>query len=158
MITLKTQLTERLTTAMKTQQVNLVSAIRNIKTKLMEVEKKDGKELDDEGVIKALKTLAKQRQDAMDSYKLGGRIDLWNIENFELQVIKGYLPVESYLSEIEILTLIEELKNEFSTKVIEYKSGKKGTVGFFLGALIKKAPGKINPVEVNSLIIQELDK
>lgn len=53
--------------------------------------------------------------------------------------------------------LIDEVLNAYPDKVKEYKQGKKGVLGLFMGELMKKSKGKINPQIANGLIIEKID-
>lgn len=53
--------------------------------------------------------------------------------------------------------LIEEVLNAYPDKIKEYKQGKKGVLGLFMGELMKKSQGKINPQIANKLMIEILD-
>jgi len=57
----------------------------------------------------------------------------------------------------DLALLIEEVLNSYPDKVKEYKQGKKGVLGLFMGDLMKKSKGKINPQVANKLIIEMLD-
>lgn len=55
-----------------------------------------------------------------------------------------------------IKPLIEEVLAEFPQKVQEYKSGKKGLLGMFMGEVMKRSKGKVNPKVANELLRKEL--
>jgi aspartyl-tRNA(Asn)/glutamyl-tRNA(Gln) amidotransferase subunit B len=46
---------------------------------------------------------------------------------------------------------------KFPDKVIEYKKGKKGVIGLFMGEIMKSSKGKIDPQKTNQLLIKELE-
>jgi len=46
---------------------------------------------------------------------------------------------------------------KFPDKVIEYKKGKKGVLGLFMGEIMKTSKGKIDPQKTNQLLIKELE-
>ncbi|MDB5119945.1 MAG: glutamyl-tRNA(Gln) and/or aspartyl-tRNA(Asn) amidotransferase, subunit [Sphingobacteriales bacterium] len=54
--------------------------------------------------------------------------------------------------------LITEVLNKYPDKVKEYHNGKKGVVGLFMGEIMKKSKGKINPQDANKLVLQKLEK
>ncbi len=45
---------------------------------------------------------------------------------------------------------------DFPDKVKEYKSGKKGLIGFFVGQVVKEAGGKADPKLVNEKVSKAL--
>ena len=62
--------------------------------------------LDDSEVIPVIKKQIKQRQDSIEQFSKGGRIDMAEKEKKELEILKTYLPPE--LSTEEIKKIIEE--------------------------------------------------
>lgn len=57
-----------------------------------------------------------------------------------------------------ILPLIEEVLAKYPEKVKEYKSGKKGLIGLFVGEVMKAAQGKADPKKTNKLVTEALEK
>jgi aspartyl-tRNA(Asn)/glutamyl-tRNA(Gln) amidotransferase subunit B len=54
-------------------------------------------------------------------------------------------------------TLIHEILNQYPDKVKEYKNGKKGVLGLFMGEIMKRSRGKIDPHTTNKLIVHHLE-
>ena len=54
--------------------------------------------------------------------------------------------------------MVEELLYEMPEKVKSYKNGKKGLLGMFMGRLMKKNNGKLDPKKVNKLLQESLEK
>ncbi|MGZ3754187.1 MAG: Asp-tRNA(Asn)/Glu-tRNA(Gln) amidotransferase subunit GatB [Mucilaginibacter sp.] len=46
---------------------------------------------------------------------------------------------------------------KFPDKVVEYRKGKKGVIGLFMGEIMKISKGKIDPQKTNQLLIKELE-
>jgi len=57
----------------------------------------------------------------------------------------------------DVQHLIHEAIAKFPDKVVEYKKGKKGVLGLFMGEIMKRSKGKIDPKETNQLLIKELE-
>ncbi|MEM7551544.1 MAG: Asp-tRNA(Asn)/Glu-tRNA(Gln) amidotransferase subunit GatB [Bacteroidota bacterium] len=57
-----------------------------------------------------------------------------------------------------IKPLIDEILNQFPEKVAEYKGGKKGLLGMFMGEVMKKSKGKADPKKTNQLLREALEK
>lgn len=57
-----------------------------------------------------------------------------------------------------ILPIIEEVIKEFPLKVEEYKKGKKGIIGMFMGEVMKRTNGKADPKMANELITKKLQE
>jgi len=56
-----------------------------------------------------------------------------------------------------ILQLIQEVLAQYPDKVAEYKGGKKGVLGLFMGDIMKKSQGKADPKKTNKLLIVALE-
>ncbi len=52
--------------------------------------------------------------------------------------------------------IIDEVLNQMTDKVQEYKKGKKGLLGLFVGEVMKKSKGSADPKVVNQLLMQKL--
>ena len=61
---------------------------------------------------------------------------------------------DSRVTEIE--KLIEEVMKKFPGKVQEYKKGKKGLVGLFVGEVMKLSKGKADPKITNDILLEKL--
>jgi aspartyl-tRNA(Asn)/glutamyl-tRNA(Gln) amidotransferase subunit B len=58
----------------------------------------------------------------------------------------------------ELQAIIEQVLANFTDKVKEYKNGKKGLLGMFVGEVMKKTKGKADPKLVNQLVNETLSK
>ncbi|MEQ8361076.1 MAG: Asp-tRNA(Asn)/Glu-tRNA(Gln) amidotransferase subunit GatB [Cytophagales bacterium] len=52
---------------------------------------------------------------------------------------------------------IDEILSKFPEKVAEYKNGKKGLLGMFMGQLMKETKGKLDPKTANKLLTEKLE-
>lgn len=57
----------------------------------------------------------------------------------------------------EIETIIDEVLAAFPDKVAEYKAGKKGLQGMFMGQVMKKSQGKADPKIANQILSKKLN-
>jgi len=60
--------------------------------------------------------------------------------------------------ESAIIALVESVLQSFPEKVEEYKGGKKGLMGLFVGEVMKRSRGKADPKVTNQLLQRELNK
>lgn len=60
--------------------------------------------------------------------------------------------------ESSLIPIVEAVLAENSSKVAEYKSGKKGLMGMFMGQVMKKSQGKADPKVATKLLTQLLQK
>jgi uncharacterized protein YqeY len=100
-MSLKQQIISDLTTSMKAQDAPRTSTLRMVKAAAMNREIEKGGEMDDEEMMKLLRSLVKQRRDSVEQYEKGGRQDLADKEKSEIDVIEAYLPQAASREEIE---------------------------------------------------------
>ena len=102
---LKSQIQSDMKTAMKAGAKARLGAIRLILAAITQREVDERIELDDSQVLAVLDKMVKQRRDSITQYSAAGRQDLADVEQFELEVIQGYLPAA--LSEAELSALLD---------------------------------------------------
>ena len=107
--------------------------------------KKD--KLDDAEVIVVIKKQIKQRQDSIQQFTSGGRLEAAEKEKKELEILKGYLPEE--LSEDKIKALIEEA-------VISTGASSLKDMGRLMKELTVKIAGQADGKLVSDLVRQRL--
>jgi uncharacterized protein YqeY len=100
------QINADLTQAMKAKEAERLSALRMVKTalKLRETELPGG--VDDGEAVKVLNSLLKQRRDAADQFRTGGREEMALKEENEARIIQTYLPAAA--SEEDIVQAVDE--------------------------------------------------
>jgi uncharacterized protein YqeY len=105
-VTIVDQINADLTAAMKAREAERLSALRMVKTalKLRETELPGG--VDDTEAMKVLNTLLKQRRDAAEQFRAGGREELALKEENEARIIQTYLPAAA--SEEDISGAVDE--------------------------------------------------
>lgn len=57
----------------------------------------------------------------------------------------------------EVETFIQDTLAKYPDKVKEYHRGKKGVLGLFMGEIMKRSKGKIDPHKTNQLLIEKLE-
>ncbi len=100
-MTLKQQIISDLTASMKAQSAARTSTLRMVKAAVMNREIEKGGELDEEELMKLLRSLVKQRQDSVEQYEKGGREDLAGKEKAEIEIIEAYLPQAASREDVE---------------------------------------------------------
>lgn len=100
-MSLKEQITNDLTTAMKAKEADRVSTLRMMRAAVLNLEKSGGGDLTDEQVVKAIQSLMKQRKDSIEQYEKAGRSDLADKERSEAAIIEEYLPKSASAEEVE---------------------------------------------------------
>jgi uncharacterized protein YqeY len=109
-MTIKEQLDTAMKDAMRAKDSLTLNAIRMVKTAVKNKEIELMTQLDDQGVIGVMSTLAKQRKESAVAFREGNRLELAEKEEKELQVILDFLPQQ--LDEAEIKAIIEEVVDE----------------------------------------------
>ena len=139
-MSLKNQILSDTTTALKSQDKDRVSALRNLKAKITEAEKKTGiQDLSDKEVMKVIISSVKQRKDSIDQFEKANRNDLVEKEAIELAILESYLPKKLSLDEVR--AEIDSIVRTFSP--ITEKNLKMVT-GKTIGELNKRYPGQID--------------
>jgi uncharacterized protein len=100
-MSLKQQIVSNLTASMKAQNAARTSTLRMVKAAMMNREIEKGGELDDDEMMKLLRSLVKQRRDSVEQYEKGRRQDLADKERAEIEVIEAYLPQAASQEEME---------------------------------------------------------
>jgi uncharacterized protein YqeY len=94
-------LQKQMTTAMKSRDEARLSALRMIKAALQKHQVDAMKPLDEAAEMQVLKSLVKQRTDAAEMFRQGGRPELAAKEESERVLIESFLPDAASDEEIE---------------------------------------------------------
>lgn len=105
-MTLKEQLTEAMKQAMRAQDKARLGVIRLVLAAIKQQEIDTRQEQDDVAVLAVLDKMVKQRRESIRQYTEAGRLELAEQEQFEINVIQGYLP--QALSDEELAALVAE--------------------------------------------------
>ncbi len=103
----KELLKEDLKVAMKAKDVFKRETIRFLMSALKQVEVDERRELSDDDIYKIIQKSIKQREDAAIQYKNADRVDLYEKEDNEANLLKTYLPKQ--LDEDALKAVITEV-------------------------------------------------
>ncbi len=106
-MTLKRQLQEDTTSAMREGDKHRRDTLRLLLAAVQQEEVDGQAELDDAGVQRVLTKQAKQRRESIADAEKAGRQDLVEAEDAELQVIENYLP--QMMTEDQVRTMAESV-------------------------------------------------
>lgn len=102
-MSLKEQIQQDMKDAMRGGDKRRLGVIRLVLAAIKQREVDERVELDDAGVTAVLDKMAKQRRESIAQYSKAGRDDLVDQENYELEVLKNYLPEQLGAAEIEAM-------------------------------------------------------
>lgn len=142
-MSLKTQLTEDMKTAMRAKDQVSLSTIRLINAAIKQFEVDERTEADDAKVISILTKMVKQRKDSAKIYTEAGRQDLADKENAEIEILNRYLP--QMMSAEEIKTVVE-------AAIAETSASGMADMGKVMGVLKTRLAGKADMGEVNKVL------
>ncbi len=146
---LKTRLGEDFKQALRSGDKLRVSVIRLLTAliKNREVEKRGP--LTDAEVLQAIVASCKQRQEAIEPFRQGGRQDLVDKESAELEILQSYLPKPLTSEELHAMVL-EAIREVQATSPKE--------IGKVMGVLMPRVTGRADGKMVNTLVREALSK
>lgn len=142
-MSLKTQLTEDMKTAMRAKDQVSLSTIRLINAAIKQFEVDERTEADDAKVISILTKMVKQRKDSAKIYTEAGRQDLADKENAEIEILNRYLPQ---------MMSAEEIKTAVEAAIAETGASGMADMGKVMGVLKTRLAGKADMGEVNKVL------
>jgi uncharacterized protein YqeY len=140
---LKTEIQEAVKQAMKARDPLTLSTLRLLLSAVHNEEIRLRRELTDEDIQRTIATLGKQRAEAIELYRQGGREDLAAKEDAELTVLKRFLPQQ--LPEAEIRGLIQTCIDEAGARGIQ-------DLGKVMKLVMPKVAGRSDGKRVNELV------
>jgi uncharacterized protein YqeY len=142
-MSLKEQLFADLKTAMKEKDSVRKDTVQLIRSGILQIEKDNKVELDDEAIIDVISKQLKSRKDSLPDYEKSGRTDLIEKLNQEIDILLGYLPEQ--LSETEIQTIVEEAVKESGASSIK-------DMGKVMSVITPKVKGRADNKIVGSFV------
>ncbi|MGI8988770.1 MAG: GatB/YqeY domain-containing protein [Bryobacteraceae bacterium] len=136
------QVQKDLVAAMKSKDEARLSTLRMMKTALQRHAVDSMKPLDEQTEQQILRRLAKERRDAADMYRVGGRVEMAEKEEAERTMIQTYLPTAA--SEAEIDAAIAEALSETGA-----------TTAKQMGLVMKAANAKLAGKNVDGKLLSE---
>ena len=147
-MSLREKINEQFNIALKSKNKTLVSTLRLILAAIKERDianrTKDKKEeAKDSDIIKVLRRMKKQRQDSVQLYKKGERLELLAVEESEIKIIDTFLPKQ--LSEEETKKICEDAIKSLGASNIK-------DMGKIMGSLKQKYSDSIDFSKVNTIV------
>ncbi|MBR3993377.1 MAG: GatB/YqeY domain-containing protein, partial [Anaerotignum sp.] len=117
--------------------------VQLIRSGILQYEKDNKVELDDEGVLDIISKQLKSRRDSLPDYIKSGREDLIEKLNKEIEILLSYLPEQ--LSEDEIAKIVEEAIAETGAASVK-------EMGKVMGIVNPKVKGRADMKVVGALV------
>lgn len=147
---LKQQINEHLKQAMREGDISKRDALRMLVSMIKNAEiekKKQEKGLDDAEVREVISRAIKQRRDSIEQFKSGGRMDLVDKENKEIETFLLYMPAQ--ITEDEIRKTVKDV-------IIEVKAESVSDIGRVMGRAMQKLKGQADGNIVKRIAQEEL--
>jgi hypothetical protein len=100
-VNLREKLDADMKAAMKSRDSLRLETIRGVRGAIRNKEIEVGEDLDDDGILRVIRSLAKQRADSIEQYTAAGRTELAEKEAAEKAVLESYLPAAPNSDEVE---------------------------------------------------------
>ena len=135
--------------SIKNKDVLRTSTLRMLTASIQNllIEKK-AKELEDGDTLKIIARQIKQRQDSIESFKKGNRMDLAEKEAKEMEILKTYMPEE--IDEVEIKNIIQRI-------ISQTGASSKSDFGNVMKAVMQETKGRADGKLVSSMVQQLLN-
>ena len=141
------QLTEDMKLALKAGEKDRLSTIRLLRGYIKNEAIDKQKELSEEEELAVLASAAKKRKESIEAYRTGGRADLVEKEQRELEVIQSYLPQP--LSRDEIKKIVNEAIASIGATTIK-------DLGKVMPMVMKQVQGRADGKEINEIVRSKL--
>ena len=148
-MSLKETLLQDLKTAMKDKDTIRKNTIQLVRAGVLQIEKDNHVELEDDGVLDVIAKELKKRRDSLPEFEKSGRTDLIDNLNKEIEVLLGYLPEQ--LTEDEIQKIVEETIAETGASTMK-------DMGKVMGAVSSKVKGRADNRVVSGYVKKLLSK
>lgn len=139
-----------LKSAMRAQDAATLSVLRMLKAAMKNaaIEKAGPSgELDDADATAVIRKQVKQRQDSIDSFEKGGRVELAEKEKAEIAVLNGYLPQPMS---------VEELRKMVTETIAESGATTRAQMGAVMKALQEKTAGRADGRTLSAEVQRQL--
>ncbi|MBN8665255.1 MAG: GatB/YqeY domain-containing protein [Chitinophagales bacterium] len=150
-MSLEAKVMEGMKDAMKTKNEALLRALRAIKAEIIKAKTEPGANgaVSEEGELKLLQRMAKQRKDSLEVFTTQGRADLAQKEQEELDIIEQFLPKQLGADELKVI--LEKI-------IAELGAAGPQDMGKVMGVATKQLAGQADGKVVSALVKELLAK
>ena len=146
-MSLKEKINEDMKSAMRSKDVALLGTIRLILAAIKQKEVDERILVDDSSIISIIEKMLKQRNDSIEAFKKANRTDLVDKEEFEVSVLKNYMPEQMNAEEVE--KIIQEVIKKIGASSMK-------EMGPVMAQAKEILSGKANMAEVSKIIKAKL--
>lgn len=143
----KSEIEEKLKKAIKDKDREKTSVLRLLLTAIKNKEVEKRRPLSDEEYFSVIRSLIRQHEESIESFRKGGRQDLVDLEQKELEVLKELLPPP--LSETELNLAVEEAISELNAR-------DRRDMGRVIKLILEKFSGRVDGKRVSELVQKRL--
>lgn len=148
-MSLKQQISEDVKVAMRARESSRLATLRLLTAAIKQKEVDERIELDDSQVLAAIEKMIKQRKDSISQFEKGGRPDLVEIEQAELEILNVYMPTA--LSETEVQAAVV-------TAIADAGAAGPQDMGKVMGLLKQRLAGRADMTAVSGQVKAALVK
>ena len=141
-MSIKETLAQDLKLSMKEKDMVRKNTVQSIRAAILQVEKDNLVELDDDGIIEVIAKELKKRKDVLPDYEKSGREELITQLNREIEIVMGYLP--SQLSEDELDEIVKAAVESTGASTMK-------DMGKIMAEVMPKIKGRADGKLVNAL-------
>lgn len=142
-MSLKEILANDLKVAMKEKDVIKKNTVQMVRSAILQFEKDNLTELDENGVLEIIAKELKKRKDVLPEYEKSGRDDLINDIKREIEVLLAYLPEQ--LTEEELEVIIKDAINETGAESVK-------DIGKIMQNVMPKTKGRADGKMINAIV------
>ena len=146
-MSLKETINEDMKNAMRSKDTALLGTIRLLQAAIKQKEVDERIDLDDSTIIPIIEKMLKQRNDSIDAFKKAERADLVLKEEFEVSVLKDYMPEQMNLSDVQ--SAIDDVIKEVGASSMK-------DMGPVMAKVKEKLAGKADMAAVSKIIKAKL--
>jgi|TARA_B110000208_G_C11797990_1_gene440506 uncharacterized protein YqeY len=146
-MSLKETINEDMKNAMRSKDTALLGTIRLLQAAIKQKEVDERIDLDDSTIIPIIEKMLKQRNDSIDAFKKAERADLVLKEEFEVSVLKGYMPEQMNLSDVQ--SVIDDVIKEVGANSMK-------DMGPVMAKVKERLAGKADMAAVSKIIKAKL--
>ena len=134
--------------ALKKRKNDVLIVLRSLIAKLKNNEISKGRELNEDEIIKVIRTSIKQIKESINIYKKAKRFELAEKEELELMIIESYVP--DMLSDEQIQDLVEK-------SIIKVKAESLRDIGKVMPVIMKEGGALIDGNKAREILKQLLE-